>query len=284
MRLVSFCDHEKNKIGALLGDKVLDFSIACPELPTDMIQFLCMEAEARQTALTAIKNAKYSDLIPEKEITYLPVAVNPEKILCIGHNYKGHIGIGRTELPEFPNFFCKTANTLIGHREGIVLPPVTNEMDYEAELAIIIGKNGKNIPEDEAYQHIAGYSIFNDVSARDLQKRTSQWFLGKSLDTFAPLGPCLVTVDEISDANCLELELSVNGELKQKTNTADLIFSIPFLVHFLSEMMTLKVGDVIATGTPSKIPQAANPQQFLKKGDVIEIKINQLGTLINSVV
>jgi len=283
MRLVSFYDHGKNKIGALLGDKVLDFSKACPQLPCDMIQFLGMEDEAKQTARIAINNAKDTNLILEKAINYLPVVINPEKILCIGHNYKGHIGIGRTELPEYPNFFCKTANTLIGHRGSVVLPNVTEQLDYEAELAVIIGKSGKNIPEAKAYDHIAGYSIFNDVSARDLQKRTNQWFIGKSLDTFAPLGPALVTLDEVPDPHCLDLDLSVNGVSKQHATTADLIISIPYLVHFLSEMMTLKVGDVIATGTPAKLPEAANPQQFLKKGDFIEIKIDPLGMLVNSV-
>lgn len=283
MRLVSFCYHGLNKIGTLLDDMVLDLSSACPELPSDMIQFLALGNAGKQLALNAFDAADQKNLIPEKEITYLPVVNNPEKIVCIGHNYKGHIGIGRTELPEYPNFFCKTANTLIGHRGRVVLPPVTTQLDYEAELAIIIGKSGKNIPEDEAYNHIAGYSIFNDVSARDLQKRTSQWFIGKSLDTFGPLGPALVTLEDIRDPHVLELNLNVNGELKQHATTADLIFSVPYLVHFLSEMMTLKVGDVIATGTPSKLPQAANPQQYLQKGDVINICIDHLGTLINSV-
>jgi acylpyruvate hydrolase len=179
--------------------------------------------------------------------------------------------------------FCKTANTITGHGIPILIPKVTAQVDYEAELMVVIGKTARQISEGEAQAHVAGYTIFNDVSARDYQKRTSQWFLGKSFDTFGPMGPALVTADEVPDPPSLDLELTVNGVPKQRINTRDMIFSIPFLISYLSTVMTLEPGDVIATGTPAKLPEAANPQQFLVAGDLVRITIEKLGTLENPV-
>jgi acylpyruvate hydrolase len=223
-------------------------------------------------------------LIPGREVTLLAPIPRPGKILCVGHNYRGHIGVGRSEPPEVPNIFCKTANTIIGPADPIALPPLTAQLDYEAELAVIIGRGGRYIPEASAMDHVAGYAAFNDVSARDIQKRTSQWMLGKSFDTFGPLGPALVTTDEIPDPHCLDLELTVNGVPKQRANTRDLIFSVPFLVAYLSAVLTLEPGDVIATGTPAKLPGAADPQVFLQPGDVVRVTIEKVGSLENPVV
>lgn len=283
MRLVTFLHHNQPRLGALLGDAILDLNRANSALPADILLLLGAGASVLGLAREALAEAKPDAFIPLSEVILLAPIPHPGKILCIGHNYKGHIGIGKTELPEYPNFFCKTANVITGHGQPILIPRITSQVDYEAELAVIIGKRGRDIPEAEAMDYVAGYSIFNDVSARDYQKRTNQWFLGKSFDTFGPLGPALVTKDEVPDPHGLDLELTVNGLPKQRTNTSDLIFSIPFLVSYLSQIMTLDPGDVIATGTPAKLPEAANPQRFLEPGDVVEITVERLGTLRNLV-
>ena len=283
MRLVTFRHHGQIRVGVQVGDAVLDLNKANPTIPADVILLLQAGIPALALAQEALAGATNRDFLPQEEIALLAPVPRPGKILCIGHNYKGHIGIGKTELPEYPNFFCKTANTITGHGHPILIPRVTSQMDYEAELAVIIGKSGRDISEEKAMDHVAGYSIFNDVSARDYQKRTSQWFLGKSFDTFGPLGPALVTADEVPDPHCLDLELKVNDEAKQRTNTSDSIFSVPFLVSYLSRVMTLDPGDVIATGTPAKLPEAADPPRFLEAGDVVKITIEKLGTLMNIV-
>jgi acylpyruvate hydrolase len=283
MRLVTFEHHGQIRLGAQIGESILDLNKANPALPADIFLLLSAGASALELAREALAEVKPEAFIPLSEATLLAPIPRPGKILCIGHNYKGHIGIGKTEIPEYPNFFCKTANTITGHQQPILVPRVTSQVDYEAELAVIIGKRGHDIPEAEAMDYVAGYSIFNDVSARDVQKRTSQWFLGKSFDSFGPLGPALVTKDEVPDPHCLDLELTVNDVPKQRTHTSDLIFSVPFLVSYLSQVMTLEPGDIIATGTPAKLPEAANPQRFLEPGDVVKITIESLGTLSNSV-
>jgi acylpyruvate hydrolase len=283
MRLVTFEYYGQIRLGVQVGTSILDLHRANPVLPDEILAFLSVGDSALNLARETLASAAPKMFTLLEQVTLLAPIPRPGKILCIGHNYKDHIGLGKTELPEYPNMFCKTANTIIAHQQAILVPHVTSQVDYEAELAVIIGKRGRDIPEAEAMDYIAGYSIFNDVSARDVQKRTNQWFLGKSFDTFGPLGPALVTTDEIPDPHCLDLELTVNGVPKQRTNTSNLIFSVPFLVSYLSEIMTLDPGDVIATGTPAKLPEAANPQRFLEPGDVVEITIEKLGTLRNTV-
>jgi len=284
MRLVTFRHDQRERIGVQLNSTILDLSQVSPGMPTDMIAFLSLGEKALAQTHDLLASVKSEWLLPESDVTLLAPVPRPEKIICIGHNYAGHIGIGKTELPEYPNLFCKTANTVIGHNQSIVIPTVTAQADFEAELMAVIGKRASNVSESEAQACIAGYTIFNDVSARDYQKRTSQWMLGKSFDTFGPMGPALVTPDEVPEPYNLELELTVNGVPQQTVNTCDMIFSVPYLISYLSHAMTLEVGDVIATGTPSKLPEAAEQKRFLQAGDVIEIMIEKLGTLRNPVV
>jgi acylpyruvate hydrolase len=248
-----------------------------------MKTFLSLGDSALAQTHEALASVRESWLLAESDVTLLAPIPRPDKILCIGHNYQGHIGIGKTEVPEFPNLFCKTVNTITGHNQPIIIPPVTQQADYEAELMAVIGKRAYRVTEDEAKSCIAGYTIFNDVSARDYQKRTNQWMLGKSFDTFGPMGQALVTPDEVPDPYVLDLELTVNGVPQQRVNTKDMIFSVPYLISYISQVMTLEVGDVIATGTPSKLPEAVEQKRFLQKGDVVEIKIEKLGTLRNPV-
>lgn len=284
MQLVTFRHGEGERLGALVscdGETcVLDLNAANPNLPADLLSLLAGGASTLEAAREALAGPLGSTLLLE-DVCLLAPLPRPGKILCIGHNYHGHIGIGRTDPPEFPNLFCKTANTIIGPGQPIVIPLVTDQVDYEAELLAVIGRQARRVSEEEARACVAGYTIFNDVSARDYQKRTSQWMLGKSFDTFGPMGPALVTADEVPDPYGLQIELTVNGEAGQRVNTRDMIFSIPYLVAYISQVMTLEPGDVIATGTPAKLPEA--PQHFLRPGDVVEITIERLGTLRNPI-
>ena len=283
MRLVTFRHDDCERIGVLLESHILDLSRVSVGIPTDMKAFLSLGQSALAQTHEALASVRESWLLAESDVTLLAPIPRPDKILCIGHNYQGHIGIGKTELPEYPNLFCKTVNTITGHNHPIIIPPVTSQADFEAELMVVIGKRAHRVTEEEAKTCIAGYTIFNDISARDYQKRTSQWMLGKSFDTFGPMGQALVTPDEIPDPYALDLELTVNGVSQQRVNTNDMIFSVPYLISYISQVMTLEVGDVIATGTPSKLPEAAEQKRFLQAGDVVEIKIEKLGTLKNPI-
>jgi acylpyruvate hydrolase len=212
-----------------------------------------------------------------------PPVIAPGKILAVGLNYAAHAEEGAAKQPEFPLVFSKCVTALIGRGDEIELPAISDMIDYEAELAVIIGKEAKSVSADHAMEYVAGYSIMNDVTARDLQKRERQWARAKGLDTFAPCGPWMVTTDEITDPHALEIELTVNGEVRQHSNTRDLIYRIPRLIEFISEDLTLKPGDIISTGTPSGVGAYRNPPVFLKAGDEIEISIDGVGVLWNRV-
>jgi acylpyruvate hydrolase len=283
MRLVTFRHENRERIGVQLESQILDPSRVSAAIPMDMKSFLSLGETTLVQVREALDSIKEEWLLSESDVTLLAPIPRPGKILCIGHNYQGHIGIGKTELPEYPNLFCKTVNTITGHNHPIIVPAATQQADFEAELMVVIGKPAYQVTEEDARSCIAGYTIFNDVSARDYQKRTTQWMLGKSFDTFGPMGPALVTADEVHNPHVLDLELTVNGVPQQRVNTKDMIFSVPYLISYISQVMTLEVGDVIATGTPSKLPEAAERKCFLQTGDVVEIKIEKLGTLKNLV-
>jgi len=198
-------------------------------------------------------------------------------------NYRDHASETNQALPETPTVFAKFANTLIGSGECIRLPDNTSQVDYEAELAFIIGRRAKNIGVEEALEYVAGYSAFNDVSARDFQLRTSQWTLGKSFDTFAPLGPFLVTKEDVPDPHALRIKLSIGNQVLQDSNTAKLVFRIPELLSYISSVMTLEPGDVIATGTPAGVGFTRIPPRYLKAGETVRVEIDGLGVLENPV-
>src|SRR6478672_5510405 len=208
---------------------------------------------------------------------------NPEKIICVGHNYREHILEMGRELPEQPVVFAKFSNTLISPQEDIPFFPISEQLDYEAEFAFVIGKRARNVSREEALDYVAGYTIVNDVTYRDIQRRTLQWLQGKTVEGSAPMGPWLVTTDELTDPSGLEVILAVNGEVRQHTNTANLVFSVQYLVEFLSNLMTLEPGDVILTGTPGGVGVAMDPPTWLKDGDVVKIAIDKIGTLENKV-
>lgn len=288
MRLITFQYEGQIRLGAqIMRDAqayVLDLNWAQPALPDSMLAFLqggaAMLALARQTLAVGPDAA----LIPEKGVTLLAPVQRPGKIICVGHNYVGHLAGDKTTPPEYPTLFSKPVTTICGPGGSILMPRVTDEVDFEAELAVIIGRVGRYIPEAAALNYVAGYAAFNDVSARDYQKRTTQWMIGKAFDTFGPLGPALVTADEIPDPHALELTLTLNGVERQHSNTKHFIFSIPYLVAYISTVMTLEPGDVIATGTPAKLPSGPDTPPFMRPGDVVTVSIEKIGVLTNTVV
>jgi len=208
----------------------------------------------------------------------------PGKIICIGLNYRDHAEEAKMPIPETPTVFAKWANTVTGHQHPIVLPKNSKKPDYEAELAVVIGKAGRHIPEANWRDHVFGYTILNDVSARDFQMATSQWTIGKTFDSFAPIGPWIVTADEIEDPGALRISLTLNGETMQDSNTRNLIFGIPKLIAYLSSVMSLEPGDIISTGTPAGVGFAKKPPRWLVPGDVCAIQVEGIGELVNPVI
>jgi len=305
MRLVTFLTHNTPRLGAQIGNHIVDLpgtyqawlntggsSDGVPALPPTVLELLQADDAARAAAAKAISFAaeNLSALsavglaYAEDNVTFLPPIPRPGKIVCLGLNYRAHVEETGRDAPPYPVLFAKFANTLIGHRQSIVLPKVSTKVDFEAELAVVIGRTGKDIKPEDAFDYIAGYTIFNDVSVRDYQRRTIQFLQGKTFDTAGPVGPALVTLDEISNPTGLDITLRLNGEVMQHSNTSDLLFDVPFIINYLSEIMTLEPGDMIATGTPGGVGAAREPQVFLKSGDTVEVEIAELGVLENSVV
>ncbi len=229
--------------------------------------------KAPRGLFTSLSNARLLAPIPK-----------PGKITCVGLNYADHAREQGHEPPKSPIFFLKSGNTICGPGDPIHLPPNSSQVDYEAEFAVVMGKRGSRIPEEKAYDYVAGYMILHDVSARDLQFSDGQWYRGKSCDTFAPTGPWIVTRDEIKDPHNLRISLTLNGETMQDSNTSNLIFSVPYLVSYLSQSATWEVGDLISTGTPPGVGVFRKPQVFLKAGDTTSVTVEKLGTLTNPVV
>jgi 2-keto-4-pentenoate hydratase/2-oxohepta-3-ene-1,7-dioic acid hydratase in catechol pathway len=222
--------------------------------------------------------------IPLSAVQLLAPVLKPGKILCVGLNYRDHAIESKMAIPDVPTIFLKLPNAVAGPGADIILPRNSTQPDYEAELAAVIGRGGKNIRAEDWEKHVLGYTILNDVSARDVQLATSQWTLGKSFDTFAPMGPAIVTTDEIRDPHTLDIKLSIDGELLQHSNTKHLIFKFPQLIAHLSSVITLEPGDVISTGTPAGVGLGRTPQRWLKPGEEIVIEIERIGTLTNRTV
>jgi 2-keto-4-pentenoate hydratase/2-oxohepta-3-ene-1,7-dioic acid hydratase in catechol pathway len=261
--------------------------------PRDMIELLA-RGKKYQQALGAIarslpealtsKKALREFCVPVKSARLRAPITRPGKITCIGLNYADHAREQGTEPPSQPIYFLKSCNTICGPGDPIVLPPNSTQVDYEAEFAVVIGKAGKGVPEEKAHEHIGGYLILNDVSARDMQFSDKQWYRGKSCDTFAPTGPWIVTPDEIPDPHHLRISLTLNGQTLQDSNTSNLIFKVPYLISYLSQSLTWEVGDLISTGTPPGVGVFRKPPLFLKPGDTVSVTVESIGTLTNPVV
>lgn len=238
--------------------------------------------EAGPAALSAAKAAiATAPRVPLSEITLLAPIPRPPRIFAIGLNYASHAAESKMAVQKVPTVFMKLSSAVTGPDQPIVLPKISSQPDYEAELAVVIGKPGYQIDAAKAMEHVLGYTICNDVSARDIQLSTSQWTLGKSFPTFSPLGPAIVTADEIPDPHTLDISLSINGEVLQSANTRDLIFKIPALIEYISSTTPLEAGDIISTGTPEGVGLGRNPQRWLKPGENVCITVERIGQLQN---
>lgn len=274
MRLVRFVAGEgAARVGALVGEDVLDLS----SVASSVVDVLVDPSVAR----AAVAAPDPALLHPRASVRLVAPLPRPGTLLCVGYNYRGHTA---QDDPEHPDVFLKPSASVIGPDDDILLPPASTEVDYEAELAVVIGRPASSVTEDESLSYVGGYTVLNDVSARDWQRRSSQWALGKAFDTFAPLGPVVVTPDEVPDPQALSVSARVNGSLTLSGSTSDQVFGVAFLVSYLSQVMTLQPGDVIATGTPQKLARVldAGPR-WLRAGDVVEITVGGVGTLRNPV-
>jgi len=267
--------------GVLLGDRVVGLTSA--GFP-DMLSVLGSGPEGRARIDSLVDNPPAGSIFPLASIRLLAPIPRPPKLICIGLNYRDHAAEARQEIPKVPTIFAKFSNVVIGPGEAIVLPKISRKPDYEAEFMFVIGAGGRHIAAEHWQRHVFGYTVFNDVSARDVQSATSQWMIGKTFDTFAPMGPWLVSADEIKDPHALDIRLSIGGEVLQHSNTRELIFPIPDLVAYLSSVVTLEPGDVVATGTPGGVGFARKPPRYLKPGDEVAINIQGIGELRNPVI
>jgi 2-keto-4-pentenoate hydratase/2-oxohepta-3-ene-1,7-dioic acid hydratase in catechol pathway len=279
MRLISYQSDRGPRIAGLNGNEIVDLHDADPSLPSCPKALLALGPEAIRRAESALAGGRPI----AAPVTWLPPIPSPEKIICIGLNYADHARETKAVVPQCPVVFNKFPTTLLPH-EGIVrLPRVSEQVDFEAELVLVIGRRGRYIPQDEARRHIAAYACGNDVSARDWQRNKpgGQWLSGKSFDTFAPCGPWMVTADEIPDPGKLGIQLRLNSQVMQDSNTAELIFSVENLVSYISQFCTLNPGDLIFTGTPGGVGMGRQPPVYLKPGDVTEVEIQRIGVLRN---
>lgn len=245
-----------------------------------------LDAQIAAGTLTAAgAKAAGGEPVDEACLTFLPPLVRPSKIICMGLNYRDHAEEAGLGIPEFPVLFARFPSSLIGHGAPIILPKVSSQLDWEAELVAVISKGGKNIAEADALSHVAGYSAFNDASIRDYQTRTPQWTAGKNFDDTGAFGPWLVTPDEVpAGAAGLKIECRVNGQVMQSSNTGELIFNVASTISLLSTFMTLEAGDVLIMGTPGGIGLARKPPIFMKDGDICEVEIEGIGLLRNPIV
>jgi acylpyruvate hydrolase len=280
MRLVSFHTEDGPAAAVLLGEELVP--VAAVGAPAATVRGLLEALDADGLRELAMRAGEASERVPLADATLYAPVTDPQKIVCLGLNYRDHAEETGQEIPRNPMWFAKFANSLNGSGQDIVLPSAYPEhVDYEAELALVIGRRTKNVSAADALSHIAGAMPFNDVSARDLQMQNPLWTSGKAIDTFAPCGPALVTLDEIEDLQALGLRTRVNGELVQQGTTANLIFGPAEVLAWLSRTMTLLPGDIIATGTPAGVGAAQG--RFLKAGDMVEVEVDGLETLVNRI-
>lgn len=281
MKLVTFTHNHQTRVGAVTDDGLVD-SLANPALPTTMLALLAAGPSALQ-ALQTLMDSGIARLPVSAAKLHAPIP-RPGKFLGVSLNYADHIAETGREPPEFPSFFTKQSTCVIGCGEAIYRPSVSDKLDYEGELAVVIGKRCRHVPVDKAHQVIAGYMIANDVSVRDWQMRSPTMMIGKSFDTAGPTGPWLVTPDEVGDPHDLDIKTWVDDELRQNSNTRHMLFNCYQLIAYLSQAMTLEPGDVISTGTPSGVGVKMQPRGYLQPGQTVRIEISGLGVLSNPVV
>jgi len=277
MKFVTFSAGDgTTRPGILVDGSVIDISSRFRSL----LSVIHGGEEALSIAQSLISDVR----VPMEAVQLLAPLPDPPRIFCVGLNYRDHAVESKMEIPKVPTIFMKLPSALVGAGAAIELPSISLQPDYEAEFACVIGKGGSRIARDDWQDYVFGYTILNDVSARDIQLATTQWTLGKSFNTFAPLGPAIVTKDEIADPHAADVKLSIDGEVLQHSNTRELIFKLPDLIAYISSITPLQAGDIISTGTPAGVGLGRNPQRWLKAGETITIEVSGLGTLVNPVV
>jgi 2-keto-4-pentenoate hydratase/2-oxohepta-3-ene-1,7-dioic acid hydratase in catechol pathway len=285
MPIASFLHDGHARLGKVAGDRIIDLSVAAPDLPGDVIAFL-EAGEAAREALRAVGEPADA-VLPLADVKLLAPVTNPQKFLGIGMNYREHAAEAQqagVETPPYQLWFNKQVSCIAGPYDEIELPRVSEQLDYEAELAVVIGRPCRHVAVEDARSVIGGYMVVNDVSVRDWQRRTPTHTLGKSFDTHGPIGPWLVLDDEIEDPHALELRMFVNGEQRQFGRTGEMIHNIFEQISYLSTVMTLMPGDILATGTPSGVGAASTPPRWLKAGDIARVEITGIGHIENRVV
>jgi len=278
VKLVSFefFTERAPRPGLLLDDAILDLT---PLGVPDSVSAIAVGATALKQALEMPDTSRIS----ASSVHLLAPIPRPPRVFCVGLNYRDHAIESKMEIPKVPTIFIKLASAVIGPNGSVRIPALTKQPDYEVEFAIVIGKAGRNIAKENWQEHVFGYTILNDVSARDVQLATSQWILGKSFDTFCPIGPAIVTADEIADPHNLDIKMTIGGEVLQHSNTRELIFKAPELISYISAVTALEPGDIISTGTPAGVGLGRTPQRWLQPGETMIAEVEGLGQLINPV-
>ena len=282
MRLVTFRDGDAEKVGVRLGDDIVDVSAAADDFGGDMIGVI----KGGEAAKAALANAAESGARkPMADIKLAPPIPRPGKILCIGRNYAAHAAEGGAAPPTYPEVFVRFPESLVAHGEPMIVPKASPNFDFEGELVLVVGKTGRHVSEADALDLVYGWSLFNDGSVRDYQRKASQWTMGKNFDGTGGFGPDIVTADEVTPgAVGIQLKTTVSGELMQNANTRDLIFPIAKIIYHLTEVMTLHPGDIIATGTPEGVGYARKPPRWLVEGDSVDVEVEQVGVLTNPII
>ena len=281
MRLITFIHDGRQQIGVRKGDHVIPAASIAPALPGSIMQLLADEQlEALHSKISSFDGAG----IAIDDIEYLPLIPRPGKIICIGRNYAAHAAEGGAETPTFPEVFYRGATSLVAHNAPIIRPQCSDQLDFEGEFAFVVGKTCRHATENDALDYVAGYTLFNDATIRNYQRFSSQWTIGKNFDNTGAFGPELVTCDELPDGMAgLSLTTKLNGQVMQDGRIDDLVFPVRKLIAILSECMTLEPGDVVVTGTPAGVGYARTPPIWMKPGDTVEIEVDGLGKLINTV-
>ena len=290
MKLLQFQGGDGLKLGVKTESGVIDVAAASEALGVNAPSSLIETIEVGQPAIDALQSlvdaasgseSAASWTLDEMGLQYGPAVEDPGKIICVGLNYRRHAAETGMAVPETPVLFSKFLNTIASYGDSVSLPPVATQYDYEVELGVVIGKPARNVSEADALDYVLGYVTSNDISVRDLQSRTSQWLLGKTLDNFLPVGPYLVTADEVGDPQLLSIKTWVNGEIRQNSNTGDMIFTVAEIVSYISRYFTLEPGDLIVTGTPEGVAMGREDKPWLKPGDEVVVEVERLGTLKN---
>ena len=284
MRLLAFQNNGEQRIGVLQGDQVVDLSIAAHGLPGELVEIIEGGDDCLKMIKTAQESANPESLIHVDELDWLPPTRKAGKIICLGLNYAAHAAEGGHDRPEYPSFFMRGNSSLVAHGKPIIRPIASETLDYEAELVAIVGKKAKHVKQEDALDYIWGYSVFNEASIRQYQRKTAQWTIGKNFDNTGDFGPIVVTADEVPPgADGLQIQTRLNGEVLQNATTDMMLFNVKETIELLTECLTLEPGDLLVMGTPSGVGHARKPPLWMKAGDICEIEIENIGILRNPI-